>query len=160
MAATNPQRRNSRKRQALPETLTHSCRRPDEISTRLLEESSFVSSVRLVYLGNLPLGKSLELSQCKSLSKTNRSGRQRRSPTMLHSHALFTAKAAPRSPRVRTVGSAESVMPVGLTDAETMPTTQFTTVTPFIAPRSTYQSRSSNPCPNLTWRPRVTHKWR
>jgi hypothetical protein len=37
---------------------------------------------------------------------------------MLHSHALFTAKAAPRSPRVRTVGSAESVMPVGLTDAD------------------------------------------
>ena len=41
-----------------------------------------------------------------------------RSRTMLHSHALFTAKAAPRSPRVRTVGSAESVMPVGLTDAD------------------------------------------
>ena len=37
---------------------------------------------------------------------------------MPHSHALFTAEDAPRSDGVRTVGSAESVMPNGLTDAD------------------------------------------
>ena len=37
---------------------------------------------------------------------------------MLNSHALFTAKDAPRSDGLRTVGSAESVKPNGLTEAD------------------------------------------
>jgi len=76
---------------------------------------------------------------------------------MLHSHAQFTVQSAPHSNCVRTVRSATSVRPDGLTDADD-------------ADDANYHGGVSRHVvvhkivtilgPMLTWRPRVTHKWR
>ena len=69
-----------------------------------------------MYLGNLPLGKSLELRQCLVIQQF--APTTTHVPTMLSSSAPFTAAAAPHDPRVHPVGSAWPVMPVRQADAD------------------------------------------